>query len=77
VINDLYAKDISKKVRSALDMKKKKRKFIGAYPHVRVHNKDPNQKGKAFSRRASAPSGGGEIFIPSFPARQWGRSQGN
>ncbi|WP_458862291.1 recombinase family protein [Acidaminobacterium chupaoyuni] len=32
VMNDLYAKDISKKVRAALDAKKRKGEFIGALP---------------------------------------------
>ena len=31
VFNDMYAKDISKKVRTALDTKKRQGKFVGAY----------------------------------------------
>ncbi|MCL2838160.1 MAG: recombinase family protein [Oscillospiraceae bacterium] len=43
VINDMYAKDISKKVRIAMDTKRKNGQFIGAFaPYGYI--KDPNDK---------------------------------
>ena len=45
VINDMYAKDISKKVRTSFDVKRHKGEFIGAFaPHG--YAKDPNDKNK-------------------------------
>jgi DNA invertase Pin-like site-specific DNA recombinase len=43
VINDIYAKDISQKVRTALDVKKKNGKFIGSYAPY-GYKKDDKQK---------------------------------
>lgn len=45
VINDLYAKDISKKVRTALDTKKQNGLFIGSSPPF-GYRKDPENRGK-------------------------------
>lgn len=44
VINDMYAKDISKKVRTALNIKKKNGKFIGSFAPF-GYKKDPKDKG--------------------------------
>ncbi|HOV26375.1 MAG TPA: recombinase family protein [Pseudobacteroides sp.] len=43
VINDMYAKDISKKVRAVLDTKRKKGQFIGAFAPY-GYKKDPTNK---------------------------------
>jgi len=43
VFNDMYAKDISKKVRTALDTKKRQGKFIGSNAPY-GYKKDPNDK---------------------------------
>jgi len=43
VINDMYAKDISKKVRAVLDTKRKKGQFIGAFAPY-GYKKDPANK---------------------------------
>lgn len=45
VFNDMYAKDISKKVRTALNVKKKNGIFIGSSPPY-GYNKDPADKGR-------------------------------
>ncbi len=45
VINDLYARDISNKVRNAMDTKKRAGKFIGAFPPF-GYRKDPEDKNK-------------------------------
>ena len=45
IINDEYARDISKKVRSSLDMKRKQGQFIGSFASY-GYQKDPQQKGK-------------------------------
>jgi len=45
VINDLYARDISNKVRNAMDTKKRAGKFIGSFPPF-GYRKDPNDKNK-------------------------------
>lgn len=45
IINDEYARDISKKVRSSLDLKRKQGYFIGSFASY-GYKKDPNQKGK-------------------------------
>ncbi len=45
VINDLYAKDISKKVRSVMDTKRKNGQFIGAFAPY-GYKKDPANKNK-------------------------------
>lgn len=54
VINDLYARDISVKVRSALDNKRKSGKFIGAFaPYGFI--KDPEDKNKLIIDEETAP----------------------
>lgn len=45
LINDEYCRDISNKVKSSLDMKRKKGEFIGAFASY-GYKKDPIQKGK-------------------------------
>lgn len=45
IINDEYARDISKKVRSSLDLKRKQGQFIGSFASY-GYKKDPNTKGK-------------------------------
>lgn len=45
VINDMYAKDISKKVRSVMDSKRQNGEFIGAFAPY-GYMKDPNNKNK-------------------------------
>ena len=45
LINDEYCRDISNKVRSSLDMKRKKGEFIGAFACY-GYRKDPQRKGK-------------------------------
>ncbi len=45
VINDLYARDISNKVRNAMDTKKRSGKFIGAFPPF-GYRKDSTDKNK-------------------------------
>ena len=45
VINDMYAKDISKKIRTTFDIKRQKGEFIGAYAPY-GYAKDPNNKNK-------------------------------
>ncbi len=45
IINDEYARDISKKVRSSLDMKRRQGHFIGSFATY-GYEKDPHQKGK-------------------------------
>ncbi len=45
IINDEYARDISKKVRSSLDLKRKQGQFIGSFASY-GYQKDPEQKGK-------------------------------
>ncbi|MCL2399355.1 MAG: recombinase family protein [Defluviitaleaceae bacterium] len=45
VINDMYAKDISKKIRTSFDVKRHKGEFIGAFAPY-GYAKDPNDKNK-------------------------------
>ena len=45
LINDEYCRDISNKVKSSLDMKRKKGEFIGAFASY-GYQKNPGQKGK-------------------------------
>ncbi len=45
IINDEYARDISKKVRSSLDLKRKQGQFIGSFASY-GYLKDPNHRGK-------------------------------
>lgn len=45
VINDLYAKDISKKIRTVMDTKRKNGQFIGAFAPY-GYKKDPDNKNK-------------------------------
>ncbi len=45
VFNDMYARDISKKVRAALDARKREGKFIGAQPPF-GYRRDPGDKNK-------------------------------
>jgi len=45
VINDMYAKDISKKIRTAFDVKRQKGEFIGGFAPY-GYDKDPNNKNK-------------------------------
>lgn len=45
IINDMYSKDISKKIRSVFDLKRKMGKFIGAFAPF-GYKKDPKDKNK-------------------------------
>lgn len=54
IFNDLYAKDISKKVRAALDTKKRRGKFIGSTAPY-GYRKDPSDKNKLLPDPATAP----------------------
>ncbi|WP_409969243.1 recombinase family protein [Bengtsoniella intestinalis] len=45
ILNDEYARDISNKIRSSLDIKRKQGQFIGSFASY-GYVKDPNQKGK-------------------------------
>lgn len=54
VINDLYARDISVKVRSSMDSKRKAGKFIGAFAPY-GYKKDPNDKNKLVIDDETAP----------------------
>jgi site-specific DNA recombinase len=54
VMNDMYAKDISKKVRTALMTKKRKGDFIGSTPPF-GYNKDSNNKNKLIINPETAP----------------------
>ncbi len=54
VINDMYAKDISKKVRTVMDSKRKNGLFIGAFAPY-GYLKDPNEKGKLVINPETAP----------------------
>lgn len=54
VINDLYARDISNKVRNAFDTKRKSGKFIGAFPPY-GYKKDPKDKNKLIIDEETAP----------------------
>ena len=45
VINDMYAKDISKKIRTSFDVKRHKGEFISAFAPY-GYAKDPNDKNK-------------------------------
>ncbi|WP_053954793.1 recombinase family protein [Inediibacterium massiliense] len=44
IMNDYYSKDISKKIRSVLDLKRKEGKFIGSFAPY-GYEKNPNHKG--------------------------------
>lgn len=54
VINDMYARDISKKVRSAMDSKRRKGKFIGAFAPY-GYTKDKTDKNKLIIDKEVAP----------------------
>ncbi len=54
VINDMYAKDISKKVRSAMDSKRRKGQFIGAFAPY-GYKKDKTNKNKLIIDKEVAP----------------------
>lgn len=54
VINDMYARDISNKVRSVMDTKKREGKFIGAFAPY-GYKKDPNNKNKLIIDEETAP----------------------
>lgn len=54
VINDMYAKDISKKVRTALTTKKKNGKFIGSNAPF-GYKKNPNNRGQLIIDEEVAP----------------------
>ncbi len=54
VINDLYAKDISKKVRDAFEAKKKAGEHIGAFAPY-GYKKDPDNKNKLIIDEVTAP----------------------
>lgn len=54
VMNDFYARDISKKVRSALIAKKKRGKFVGTYAPF-GYRKDPADKGHLLIDDETAP----------------------
>ncbi|MDF2685442.1 MAG: Recombinase [Clostridia bacterium] len=54
VINDMYAKDISQKVRAALDVKKKNGKFIGSYAPY-GYKKDDKNRNKLIIDNETAP----------------------
>lgn len=54
VVNDLYARDISKKVRAALDTKKRMGKFIGSMPPY-GYLKDPADKNRLTPNPETAP----------------------
>lgn len=45
VINDMYSKDISKKIRSVFELKRREGKFIGSFAPY-GYNKDPEDKNK-------------------------------
>ena len=54
VINDMYARDISNKVRNVFDSKRKAGKFIGAFPPF-GYKKDPKDKNKLLIDDETAP----------------------
>ncbi|WP_034328294.1 recombinase family protein [Alkaliphilus transvaalensis] len=54
VINDMYAKDISKKVRSVMDAKRNNGEFIGAFAPY-GYAKDPQDKSKLIIDKEVAP----------------------
>lgn len=54
IFNDLYAKDISKKVRAALDTKKRRGKFIGSTAPY-GYRKDPSDKNRLLPDPVTAP----------------------
>ncbi|MGE5329896.1 MAG: recombinase family protein [Deltaproteobacteria bacterium] len=53
VMNDMYAKDISKKVRTTVDLKRKNGEFIGSFAPY-GYRKDPNDKNKLLVDQAVA-----------------------
>lgn len=53
VMNDMYAKDISKKVRTTADLKRKNGEFIGSFAPY-GYRKDPNNKNKLLVDQAVA-----------------------
>lgn len=71
VINDLYARDISVKVRAAMDSKRKEGKFIGAFPPY-GYLKDPTDKNKLILDEETAPVVA-QIF--QLYVEGWGLSQ--
>lgn len=54
VVNDMYARDISKKVRAALSIRKETGQFIGSVPPF-GYRKDPQQRGKLRIDAQTAP----------------------
>ncbi|MBO8161916.1 MAG: recombinase family protein [Thermosipho sp. (in: Bacteria)] len=54
VINDMYARDISNKVRSAMDTKRREGKFIGAFAPF-GYKKDPADKNRLVVDEETAP----------------------
>lgn len=54
IVNEMYAKDISKKVYTALHMKKLKGEFTGSYASY-GYLKDPNHKNKIIVNNETAP----------------------
>ena len=54
VINDMYARDISVKVRSAMDSKRKSGKFIGAFAPY-GYSKDPEDNNRLIIDQETAP----------------------
>ena len=54
LVNDLYAKDISKKIISSFDTKRKKGEFIGTYPPY-GYMKSPEDKHKLIADPETAP----------------------
>lgn len=68
VFNDMYAKDISKKVRCALDTKKREGKFIGAFAPY-GYKKHPDDHNKLIIDNAEA-----EIVKEIFALRLRGKS---
>lgn len=57
VFNDMYARDISRKVRAALDARKQEGKFIGAQPPF-GYQRDPRDKNKLVPDPDAAPDVG-------------------
>ena len=54
VVNDMYARDISKKVRAALSVRKETGQFIGSVPPF-GYQKDPEQRGRLRIDPQAAP----------------------
>jgi len=54
IINDMYSKDISRKIRSVFEVKRREGKFIGAFPPY-GYKKDPSNKSHLIIDRETAP----------------------